>query len=61
MEDKPKIKTCPKCGSKFECLHNENCWCFGYIVPPENLEIIKKSYNDCLCRTCLAIFAENKG
>jgi transposase len=60
-EKNPKQKTCPRCGRRFECLHNETCWCFAYVVPPENLEVIRKTYPDCLCPACLAIFAENKG
>ncbi len=55
-----KIKTCPRCGKEFECLHNQDCWCMDYKISPENLELIKKTYPDCLCPDCLASYSQNK-
>lgn len=58
--ENPEFKICPKCGKAFECLHNENCWCLGYEVSPENLEILRKEYENCLCPDCLSDYGKKK-
>ena len=55
-----KIKRCPKCGSEFECLHTAECWCMDYQISPQNLELIKQTFSDCLCPECLAGYSINK-
>lgn len=49
----PTPKTCPRCGKDFECLHAPGCWCFDYKISPENLEKLKRDYDNCLCPECL--------
>ncbi len=52
----PETKTCPECGAKFECTHDANCWCMSFVIPEDNLEIIKQKYSSCLCPKCLDIY-----
>jgi ribosomal protein L34E len=54
-----KIKSCPKCGKKFECLHTAECWCMDYQISPDKLELLKRTYPDCLCPECLAEYSTN--
>lgn len=49
-------KICPRCGARFECLHNENmaaCQCVGVVLTAEQREYLGRAYADCLCRSCL--------
>ncbi|MBK6965567.1 MAG: cysteine-rich CWC family protein [Bacteroidales bacterium] len=55
----PALKTCPRCGRQFECLHSEGCWCYNYTISPEYAEKLSNEFNYCLCPECLPIFAEN--
>jgi len=55
-QQSPEIKICPECGAEFECAHNANCWCMSYVIPEENLEVIKKKYSNCLCPKCLDVY-----
>ncbi|MCD4747588.1 MAG: cysteine-rich CWC family protein [Bacteroidales bacterium] len=54
--NKPQIKTCPKCGNKFECKRSEDCWCNDYKISEENLKSMREKYNDCLCPECLRVY-----
>ncbi|TVR42948.1 MAG: hypothetical protein EA394_02390 [Bacteroidia bacterium] len=47
-------KTCPACGTKFLCLHNQDCWCMDYSLSAETLAFLRKNYDDCLCPPCLS-------
>ena len=51
--DYMQIKKCPVCGEKFECLHNENCWCVHIKLSEETINYLENNYNDCLCKNCL--------
>ena len=53
-------KTCPKCGKKFECTHDANCWCMTLVITPQNLKRLKAEYSDCLCEECLKEYSEKK-
>ncbi|MBE0662528.1 MAG: cysteine-rich CWC family protein [Bacteroidales bacterium] len=53
----PKIKTCPSCGVTFECSHSIECWCMAYVIPKENMELIRQHFSDCLCSECLGKYA----
>jgi hypothetical protein len=55
----PTIKTCPRCGRQFECLHDVGCWCFDYTLSSENTELLNNEFNNCLCPGCLPLYAEN--
>lgn len=46
------IKTCPRCGKSFECVHSKDCWCANVIVNEVAREKLKV-YSDCLCKECL--------
>jgi len=48
-----KTKTCPGCGSAFDCLHHAGCWCMTLSLSKETLAWLKENYRDCLCRDCL--------
>lgn len=48
-------QNCPRCGATFECRHNDivHCQCAGISFTPKQLEQLKRTYTDCLCRKCL--------
>lgn len=48
-----KIKICPVCGKTFECSNTNVCWYTSFEISLENLEKLRKSFDDCLCRACL--------
>ncbi|MBQ4421321.1 MAG: cysteine-rich CWC family protein [Bacteroidales bacterium] len=50
-------KICPKCKEEFECKHNENCFCMKYSISEQNLNILKKEFDNCLCEDCLKEYA----
>ncbi|PKP48448.1 MAG: hypothetical protein CVT94_08315 [Bacteroidetes bacterium HGW-Bacteroidetes-11] len=56
---KPDLKTCPRCGKQFECLHAPGCWCFAYTVSVENQKKMREEFDNCLCPECLPLYAEN--
>lgn len=58
--NKTKIKSCSKCGKKFECTHDKTCWCNSFDISKEKLTLLRAKYDDCLCPDCLAVYAENK-
>ncbi|HHN47462.1 MAG TPA: hypothetical protein ENN08_00750 [Bacteroidales bacterium] len=53
QKEAAKIKTCPSCGATFGCMHSMHCWCAAYTIPKESMELIRTSFNDCLCEACL--------
>ncbi|KAF0198347.1 MAG: hypothetical protein FD166_1400 [Bacteroidetes bacterium] len=57
---KPTQKICPRCGRTFGCLHAEGCWCFDFVISPENTEKLKNTYNNCLCPECLPLYGVKK-
>lgn len=48
-------KTCPRCGSLFDCKNNNitKCHCVHVTISPEGYQHIKDKYKDCLCMNCL--------
>jgi hypothetical protein len=54
--EKHEVKTCPRCGSPFQCKANrvERCDCLGVSLSTEALEYLSEHYDDCLCVACLA-------
>ena len=54
-ENKPTNKSCSKCGAEFTCKSlSGGCWCNNYQLTVEQLDVIKKSYDNCLCEKCIA-------
>jgi ribosomal protein L34E len=56
----PKIKSCSKCGSSFECMHNAEYWCMEYEISPVNLKTLQQTYADCLCPGCLEKYSSGR-
>ena len=52
---KHEIKSCPRCGSSFECKLNNpvHCQCAGIELDEDRLLAISERYSDCLCASCL--------
>lgn len=46
-------KICQKCGTKFECLANEKCWCNEIKLADAQFLESKSCYDDCFCKKCL--------
>lgn len=49
-------KTCPRCGKKFECLHEDiaRCGCAKVKLDPVAAQHVQKTYKGrCLCTSCL--------
>lgn len=46
------IKTCPRCGKSFECIHSVDCWC-AKITLNDATRAKLKQYDNCLCKECL--------
>ncbi len=59
LEMNPVVKTCPKCGIKFECNNHDifNCQCIHAHLKSEVSQKISRLYEDCLCLNCLNQFA----
>ena len=46
--------TCEACGEAFTCGATlAGCWCTEIKLSAETRASLKKSYRNCLCRTCL--------
>ena len=52
MSDK-QTKTCPKCGNKFECHSESDCWCEKVQLPQKNMKYVLMNYDGCICPDCL--------
>jgi hypothetical protein len=52
---KHENKTCPRCGTGFECKAGNilQCQCYGIVLTEAVREQLEQEYRDCLCRTCL--------
>lgn len=52
---KHEEKSCPRCGSPFECKVGDitRCQCYGIELTAEEEAFIASHYSDCLCRNCL--------
>lgn len=59
---KHEIKTCPRCGSTFECRVGDilQCQCYGITLTIDQQREIIKNYDDCLCRSCLEAITASK-
>jgi hypothetical protein len=52
-------KTCGECGASFECGRGApGCWCEDFTISRATLEQIAARGDECLCRRCLAAYAE---
>jgi len=47
------LKTCERCGTEFECLRSNDCWCVKLEIPEDLSKILKSEFKDCLCKDCL--------
>lgn len=52
---KHEYKTCPRCGTGFECKTGNilQCQCYGIVLSPAAQALVEQRYTDCLCRSCL--------
>ena len=52
---KHEIKSCPRCGSTFECKPGNiaQCQCYAVALTRDEATFIKEIYDDCLCAKCL--------
>lgn len=52
---KNEFKTCPRCGTGFECKTGTilQCQCYGIVLTEAAQQFVEQQYRDCLCRTCL--------
>ena len=58
-----KEKTCPRCGKKFICHHDDDitkCQCASVQLTTEARKYISENYTDCLCADCLCDILTNK-
>lgn len=56
-------KTCPRCGAKFTCHHDDDitkCQCNTVQLTQESRKYIAKNYDVCLCVKCLREILESK-
>ncbi|MCS6989997.1 MAG: cysteine-rich CWC family protein [Chloroherpetonaceae bacterium] len=53
--NKGKLKSCPRCGARFECGADEVWLCQCAAVPLSEAErnFVAQRYCDCLCANCL--------
>jgi hypothetical protein len=52
-------RECERCRAEFRCGANEgDCWCFALSVSADARIEIGKNFADCLCKDCLATYAE---
>lgn len=52
---KHEYKTCPRCGTGFECKAGNilQCQCYGIGLTAAAQQLVEQQYTDCLCRSCL--------
>ena len=57
---KHEFKTCPRCGTGFECKTGNilQCQCYGIVLTPAAQTMVEQAYRDCLCRSCLEALNE---
>jgi hypothetical protein len=55
-----KVKNCSKCGKAFECWPEGNCWCNGYKISTDALNLLNENYYNCLCEGCLKDYQEEE-
>ncbi len=58
---KHEFKTCPRCGTGFECKTGNilQCQCYGIVLPEDIQQKMEARYRDCLCRSCLEELGRN--
>lgn len=49
---------CPRCGKKFQCKHNLECFCTKYHLSEESKKDIQSKWSECLCEDCLSLYAQ---
>ncbi len=52
---KHEYKTCPRCGTGFECKAGNilQCQCYGIVLTEAAQQFVEQQYRGCLCRSCL--------
>lgn len=46
---------CGKCGREFQCgRRNSSCWCSAIKIDRDSLELLNKTFEGCLCPSCLS-------
>ncbi|WP_367281447.1 cysteine-rich CWC family protein [Porifericola rhodea] len=60
---KHEIKSCPLCGTSFECKPGNigQCQCYGVVLDKESIRYVRENFESCLCRSCLQKIAKEKG
>jgi hypothetical protein len=53
-------KKCPRCGERFSCRQEAECWCAAMRVEPAMLAKLRARYADCLCEVCLQELAAER-
>ncbi len=58
---KHEFKTCPRCGTGFDCKAGNilQCQCYGIVLSEPVKQQIESLYRDCLCRACLETLRDN--
>lgn len=58
-----KIKECPHCGRSFVCRNEDvfTCDCVAVRLTAGDRLRIAELYEDCLCVSCLRLFASEEG
>ena len=49
-------KTCRRCGSKFICDGDNDCWCEKVQLHKVQMLEIVELYTDCICPDCLKLY-----
>lgn len=47
------IKRCQKCGSRFSCDGDKDCWCEKVQIHKVQMLNVMEQYSDCICPQCL--------
>jgi hypothetical protein len=55
-------KTCPKCKNEFICKQDDIVNCDCYLIPIDSAgrEVLKKTFEGCLCKKCLLEYTNSK-
>lgn len=54
-------KACSKCKTSFDCCSDKmGCWCEALTIDIKTLEELKKTFENCLCPSCLAEYSADK-
>lgn len=51
------VKNCDRCGEAMLCYGDDTCWCMDPVIYQKTQETIAAHYKDCLCKKCIAYYA----